>query len=367
MGAVSSAGADKKTLWQKTLNQESSIQVGLGKITIPNDSQKERALFYSLCAAKEAMEQAGWTEFNENDGFLLATTTGLVSTWDEKLIGYFQGITPLDSVMEAFQNERLGILLDKICGALNFKGKRQLLTTACSASTHALGLAALWLKTGQVKRVLVGGIEIISPLTVEGFRSFQLLSDTICTPFQKGRKGINLSDAAAFLCLENTPSSKPLAELAGVGFSTDAYHMTAPHPEGEGSFRAMKAAIQMAGILPSEISWVHAHGTGSEHNDLSEGKALERLFEGNTPPVTSTKAVHGHSLAASGALESILCVMALQEQKIPQTLGLTEPDERIKINHATTSSLPLHFILKNTLGFGGANGSLVFKKEGESK
>lgn len=364
MGTISSSGANSKELWENTLNQKSGIKEGLGRISkdILGESNQELPLFCSLVALREATKNAGWAQLNDSDGFILATTTGLASTWDSKLIQYFNKERSPEELMPSFQNERLGILFDQICESIHFTGKRQLLTTACSASTHALALASLWLRSGKVKRVLVGGIEIISPLTIEGFKSFQLLSKETCTPFNSGRKGINLSDGAAFICLESS-SDKALAEIAGVGFSTDAYHMTAPHPEGRGSFLAMKAAIQMACILPNQIDWVHAHGTGSEHNDLSEGFALHRLFEGKTPPVTSTKAIHGHSLAASGALETILCVQALQNQMILSNTGLTSPDPRIQIHFSKTNKKEnLSYILKNTLGFGGANGALVFKK-----
>lgn len=374
MGAVSCAGSNADALWENTLHQKSAITGGLGKIPhsifcelekkYPKDAKKSLPLFYSLCAIREALANSGWESFNEDDGFILATTTGLVSTWDAPLCQYFRNEITQEELMPTFQKERLGILFDEICEEIQFKGKRQLLTTACSAATHAIALAHLWIRSGKVKRVLVGGIEVISTLTIEGFRSFQLLSTETCTPFNSGRKGINLSDGAAFICLETSPE-KALAEVAGVGFSTDAYHMTAPHPEGKGSFTAMKSAVQMAGIQPCEINWVHAHGTGSEHNDLSEGVALERLFEGNTPPVTSTKAIHGHSLATSGALETILCVKALQAQMILANVGLTAPDERIKIQFAkNTEQKELNYILKNTLGFGGANGALVFKRRG---
>lgn len=374
MGVVSCAGASVVELWENTLNQKSGISGGLGKIPesiqsslfakYPQDAKKDLPLFYSLSAIREALQTAGWEDFNESDGFILATTTGLVSTWDKSLIQYFKKETSADELMNTLTNERLGILFDAICNEIQFNGHRQLLTTACSAATHALALASLWLRSGKVKRVLVGGIEVISTLTIDGFKSFQLLSQETCTPFNTGRKGINLSDGAAFICLENAPD-KALAEIAGVGFSTDAYHMTAPHPEGKGSFLAMKSAIQMAGIQPNEINWVHAHGTGSEHNDLSEGIALERLFEGNTPPVTSTKAIHGHSLAASGALETILCVKALETQTLLPNTGLTCPDERIKIHLSQAAQATrLQYILKNTLGFGGANGALVFKRAG---
>ncbi|MGZ3721722.1 MAG: beta-ketoacyl synthase N-terminal-like domain-containing protein, partial [Bdellovibrionales bacterium] len=215
------------------------------------------------------------------------------------------------------------------------------------------------IREGKVKRCLVAGAEVLCDLTVEGFRSLQLLSNAPATPFDKDRGGINLSEGAAFICLEAV-SERPLAELSGFGFSTDGFHMTGPHPEGDGSFRAMNSALEKASVLPSEVTWAHAHGTGSLQNDLSEGLAMARLFGAQTPWVSSTKWTHGHALAASGALECALDVRAIQEGTILHTRGLKNPDPKIPVKHLTEDlRTPIRHILKNTLGFGGANAAIV--------
>jgi 3-oxoacyl-(acyl-carrier-protein) synthase len=218
----------------------------------------------------------------------------------------------------------------------------------------------MWIRTGKVKRCLVGGAEVLCALTTEGFRSLQLLSTEPATPFDANRKGINLSEGAAFLCLE-ADASRPLARLSGFGFSTDGFHMTGPHPEGEGSYRAMRDALTKAGLQPHDIDWVHAHGTGSQANDTSEGLAISRLFaDENRPYVSSTKWFHGHALAASGALETALVISAMNSQRVLHTRGLKTPDPRVKLKHPEHDiMMPVKHVLKNTLGFGGANAAIV--------
>ena len=377
IGSVSPAGLNPDDLWLNTLNERSAIQNGLGYLTnnqlqelksSANASNKPelnlKPILATLAAMKQAMHQAGWTQLNPNDGFIFATTTGLVSTWDHSLISYLNGKINADTFFTEFDRERLSVMFDIICTELSFDGRRQLISTACAAGTHAIALAALWLKTGKVKRCLVGGTEVLSTLTVEGFRCFQLLNPQTATPFNKNRMGINLAEASAFLCLETEPSLA-LAEISGLGFSSDAYHMTAPHPQGKGSMLAMKQALTTAHLQPDDISWIHAHGTGSTHNDQSEALAIFNLFGEQSPLVSSTKAIHGHTLATSGLLESVLCIKALENQTLLRTYGLNEPDEQLQVNHPKRSfQTPLRHILKNTLGFGGSNGALVISRVG---
>lgn len=379
LGAVTCSGSNPDTLWENAARGWSGIQNGLGAISSEAVAQlrdpflkefphHEKSLFiappllFTLTALRQAMQAAGWDSLNPDDGLIFATTTGHVSIWDEELIRYFQNPQSQDSFYGAFFYERLGLMLEKICEFLEFSGPRFLVTTACSASTHSLALAKMWIESGKVKRCLVGGTEVLSRLTIEGFRSFQLLSQTTARPFDVGRNGINLSEGSGFVCLEKEPERK-LARLSGAGMSTDAYHMTAPHPEGKGSAQAMRMALKDAGITASELSWVHAHGTGSLHNDLAEAVAVSSLLGGKSTPVTSTKAVHGHALAATGILETVLCVKALEHQKILPTTGFSVADPKITLNVVETcQSSSLQHILKNTLGFGGANGAVVISR-----
>jgi len=163
--------------------------------------------------------------------------------------------------------------------------------------------------------------------------------------------------------MEKVPKSKPLAALAGGSFVSESFHMTSPDPEGKGYFQAMSSALEDSGVSSGEISWIHAHGTGSPQNDLAEASAIERLFPDDPPWVSSTKAIHGHMLGASGTLESIICLQSLSRNEIPQSAGEGEEDSQIRIP-ITGSTIPNRnqYVLKNTAGFGGNNSSLVFSR-----
>ncbi len=357
LGAVSCLGGSVDELWSRALAGETGIVDGLGRVT-GFEGPRNRALAFSARSAREAMKQAGWEKLGPEDGLVLATTTGLLLDWDHALTGFSTGALPVEEFRRRFQSQPLGRAGQDLFAELGAPGAFTVLTSACSASTQALGVGAMWLETGRVKRCLVAGVEVLCDLTREGFKSLQLLSCEPSTPFDRDRKGINLSEGAAFLCLEG--GSSGLARVSGYGFSTDAFHMTGPHPEGEGSFRAMSQALRTAGLEPSNIDWVHAHGTGSQANDLSEGFAVARAFGEHRPWVSSTKWLHGHALGASGALETVLLVRAMNEGVILQTRGLKTPDEKIPVRHPESDLRErVRHVVKNTLGFGGVNAALV--------
>lgn len=358
LGAVTCLGDTAGDLWRAAGEDRSGINGGLG--VVRGFEGENRALAFSLKAAEEALSSAGWNSLNPDDGLILATTTGLFLQWDRAFLGYVNGEWTLPDFRRDFMNQPLGELTRLVQKHFGHTGPSTLLTSACSASTQALALGAMWIREGRVKRCLVVGVEVLCDLTCEGFRSLQLLSPEPARPFDQTRKGINLSEGAAALCLDGGDPSSKLAAISGYGFSTDAYHMTGPHPEGEGSYRAMKQALQVAGLRPEDIAWVHAHGTGSQQNDLAEGLAVSRLCASHQPWVSSTKWLHGHALGASGALESVLVVRAMQEGTILSTRGLAQADPQIPVKHPPRDlrEKPKH-VLKNTLGFGGANASLV--------
>lgn len=359
MGLLTGAGEGVDVLWKNAVEQKTLVKDGVFQF-----AKKPSPIEIGVKSAKSAMTQAGWTDLKETDGIILGTTVGQSPLWENQIGSYLHGRVEANLLAEALKTLPLGHLLDNICQQLSFKGKTLLVTSACSASTQALGLAMEWIQSGAVNRCLVGGVEVLSKLTRRGFEALQLLSSDPCRPFDKQRSGINLSEAATFLCLEKNAKNS-LAHISGYGFSTDAYHATSPQPEGAGSYRAMKEALEHAQLLPEDISWIHAHGTGSNANDYAEGVAISTLF-GKTP-VTSTKGVHGHALGASGALETSLCVLALQKQQILPTTGLTEKDSKIPISPASEStSLEIKHIMKNTLGFGGNNAALVLSRGNNS-
>jgi 3-oxoacyl-[acyl-carrier-protein] synthase-1 len=363
-GLVSCSGNSPEELWQRIVDNQSGLRQGLGYANRGSDADlSQLALEYSLAAARQAMKQAGWTSLGEDDGILLATTTGHILSWDQSLARLFENQIDMDTFRKSFLTQPLGELLTEITGALGSTRHQQVISSACTASTQAIALATLWLQQGKVRRCLVGGVEVLCDLTKEGFKSLQLLSTEIAKPFEAERRGINLSEGSAFICLEKNPApGRALAQISGVGMSTDAHHMTSPHPEGLGSQTAIQSALRSAQLTGEDIDWIHTHGTGSFFNDLSEGLAIRAVFGEETPYICSTKSIHGHALGASGLIETIVCLQALKHQVLLRSPGLQEPDPQIPVRHSPqpVTATPLKHILKNTLGFGGANAAIIF-------
>lgn len=365
LGVISCVGNSPATLWSAVVEDRSGIENGLGRITSPEIATGVfgRALYFAAKAAKQALNDANIEKLDDDDGLILATTTGQVDCWDTRLIEFLNDSITSSEFASVFQGQSLGKMLDDLQGELHHSGPSTLVASACGAATQAIALGAMWIRQGRVNRCLVGGSEALCPLTIEGFKALRLLSIQPARPFDRDRAGINLSEGAGFLVLEAAKSVRSVAKVAGYGLRTDAFHMTGPHPEGRGAQKAMRIALSRAQLSPRDISWIHAHGTGSDLNDLAECAALEGVFSAEMPPVSSTKSVHGHALGASGAIESVICVEAIRRQLIVKTGGLEIPDPRIAIHHSReTRPLAVNHVMKNTLGFGGINASLIFSR-----
>ena len=372
IGSVSCVGIGADALWKSAVEGRSGIVGGLGwipendihhlKTLFPDAHQLSRSVLIAYAAITEALQHAGWSGLSDDDGLIIATTAGQISFWEDELIRFLHKEIAAPEFAKSIRHQSLGSVVEVVAKLMGFRGRTMLVSSACSAATQAIGLGALWVEQGTVRRCLVGGTEVLSKLTLEGFRSLQLLSPEVSMPFDENRAGINLSEGAAFLCLE-ADAQRALARVTGCGFSTDAYHMASPHPEGKGCYTAMKGALDRAGIEPAAVSWVHAHGTASRANDSAEGNAISQLFGKPGPWVSSTKGIHGHALGASGAVEAVLCVQALRHQIVPATHGLKNPDATIPVRHPEkTMSFELRHVLKNTLGFGGNNAAIVLSK-----
>lgn len=329
----------------------SYIENGFGRLDHPTDS-------LAIDCARDALALAGVCELGDRDGLILATTTGNAMEWEPGLIAFIEGN---QKTFPQFPLLPLGTLLEQLANSLNFRGHRQLVTSACAAGIHAITIAAEWVRSGRVDRCLVGGTERLCQLVREGFDSLKLLTRDRCRPFDLRRSGINLAEGAAFLLLDSKPNSRTLGRIGGSGASLDSHHMTAPHPEGEGSLSAMKEALEKSGLSPSDVDWIHAHGTGSRQNDQSESIAIGRLFDGHpTPPVTSTKGAHGHFLAATGIVEVQLVLESIRRGRILGTTGFSDVDPELVLQvQRESKELSIRHVLKNILGFGGSNGALV--------
>ena len=238
------------------------------------------------------------------------------------------------------------------------------LSTACSTGLHAVGMAKRLVEQGEFDACLALGADALSMLTIRGFSSLMLIDPSGCKPFDALRAGTSLGEGAGAMLIASEHSAKklgaqPLARVAGWGASADCHHMTAPHPEGLGAQKAMRAALAEAGISVSDVGAIATHGTATPDNDKSEIAAMRAVFK-RTPPFFSLKRTLGHTLAASGILESVFSVCALREGIVPPTAGFLQPDPAIGLSPSGPGRRIKCPILKNAFGFGGNNASAVF-------
>jgi 3-oxoacyl-[acyl-carrier-protein] synthase-1 len=217
-----------------------------------------------------------------------------------------------------------------------------------------------------VDAVVVGGVDSLCLTTLYGFQSLQLTARGPCRPFDAARDGISLGEAAAFVLLERPGDDVDPAAvvLLGVGESCDAWHLSAPHPEGRGAILAMQAALADAGLEPKAIEYINLHGTGTPSNDLAESRAVAAVF-GTTVPCSSTKGATGHALGAAGALEAVVCALALEHGLLPAGLNVATPDPALELNYLRhNAARPVSRVLSNSFGFGGTNCSLILGRSG---
>ena len=228
------------------------------------------------------------------------------------------------------------------------------------------GSARRMLETGLIDAAVVGGVDTLCLTTLYGFNSLELLAPGPCKPFDVKRNGISIGEAAAFAVLERDSASHAdddAIRLLGVGESSDAYHMSSPHPEGLGARMAMQQALASAGLDARDIGYVNLHGTATPSNDASESRARTSLFD--RVPCSSTKGATGHTLGAAGALEAVIAALALRHQMIPAGANTSEPDPALGLDYVLASrGAPLRAVLSNSFGFGGTNCSLVFGRKG---
>jgi 3-oxoacyl-[acyl-carrier-protein] synthase I len=245
------------------------------------------------------------------------------------------------------------------CG---LQGPAVAVSCACASSAMAFGSARRMLEAGLIDAAVVGGVDSLCLTTLYGFHSLQLSSATPCRPFDVARDGISIGEAAAFALLERVPEQPDDGSvlLLGIGESSDAYHISTPHPEGLGARRAMQAALAAAALDPGDIDYINLHGTGTPHNDRSESQAVTSVF-GPTTPCSSTKGATGHTLGAAGALEAVISVLALRHGLMPGGVHTNEIDPTLTAHYIRDNRhAPIRRVLSNSFGFGGTNCSLIF-------
>lgn len=259
-----------------------------------------------------------------------------------------------------YSKQEMGETASFLGAAIDVTGPIFGISTACSSGAKALASARRLIRSGICDAVIAGGVDTLCKLTVQGFSSLEAVSEEQCNPFSANRKGINIGEAAALFIVSKETSE---IELAGVGESSDAYHISAPDPSGQGAINCMTAALNDAKVSASEINYINLHGTATELNDQMEAKAVAEVFGSHTP-CSSTKPFTGHTLGAAGALEAAICWLALQENMIPRHLWDNCQDNKLpKINLSNTEQKrTLHYALSNSFAFGGNNISLILRK-----
>ncbi|MDT0294379.1 beta-ketoacyl-[acyl-carrier-protein] synthase family protein [Mesonia ostreae] len=332
-------------------------------LDLPKIHYFTRAALLGAYAAKQALQQANLTTDFKQVGFINGTSVGGMDT-TEKLYSKFKNKSENFPFIKA---QHPGFTTNEIANYLGINGTVSTISTACSSGANAMMMGARLLKQNRLKQVVVGATDCLSKFTLNGFHSLRILSSELCKPFDEYRNGLNLGEAAAYLVIETEEEAQRrgqpiLAYLEGYANANDAYHQTASSATGEGSFLAMQNALQEAELLPKQIDYINAHGTATPNNDLSEGIAIQRLFD-KIPPISSTKAFTGHTLAAAGAIEAVYSILGLQHQCVFPNLNFKEQMADLKFSPQTTfKEQKVEYVLSNSFGFGGNCSSLIFSK-----
>lgn len=391
-GIISAIGNNKEEVLQSLLQEKSGVaemrylqsehtELPVGEVkysdqemrdllNLPADKPANRTSLMGTLALKETIAEAGLTEEElKSLTFISGTTVGGMDYTERCFLQM-----PED-------DEALKVLATHDCGSTSLlqaeyfgmdTSKVMTTSTACSSAANAMIVGSNLIKTGQADIVIAGGSEAITKFHLNGFNTLMILDHEQCRPFDETRKGLNLGEGAAYVVLESAASVrrrgvKPLAVLLGYGNACDAFHQTASSPDGEGAYLAMEDALKMSGVSADSIQYVNAHGTGTPNNDSSESAALRRVFGDAMPLVSSTKSYTGHTTSASGTVEAVICMLALQHQFAPANLGWKNQMSDGITPTVGNPSCQLDYIMCNSFGFGGNDSSLILGKYDESQ
>lgn len=344
------------------LSEEELIE----RANLPKGEPYTRATLIGIIAANEAVKNAQITDMAEyKTGLISGTTVGGM----DKSEMFYKDLLSTTNHIEYIETHDCGDSTERIADYIGVKDFVSTTSTACSSAANSMILGTRMIKNGMLDRVVAGGIESLTKYHMNGFNTLMILDREQCKPFDENRQGLNLGEGAAFLVLESEEmvkksGKKVLAELTGYGNSCEAFHQTASTPEGKGAYAAMKEAIDRSGLKPEDIDYVNAHGTGTENNDLSEGRAIENIFGDNIPKVSSTKSYTGHTTSAAGGVEAVISVLTLQHNMIFPNLNFKTQMKDLKFKPVTEllENVKVDHVLSNSFGFGGNNSALIFSR-----
>jgi len=382
LGAVSPFGAGVKAYWAGlaagacairplTLFESDGFRCRIAA-EVPEltagSPRRSRADRLALGAALEAIDDAGLADADRGETALVtgAVGGGMLEA-EEWYWARARGEAPppgaaLRAILPGSHAETLG-------HRLGLGGPRHTVVTACSSGSVALAEAAELIADGVVDVAVAGGVDAMTRMCFMGFNTLKLLDPEPCRPFDKDRRGMSIGEGAAFVVLEAVERARArgariYAELAGHGMTTDAFHVTAPEPEGEGMARAMRAALAAAGVTAGAVGYINAHGTATPQNDRIEARAIAQVFGEGRVLVSSTKSMIGHTMAAAGGLEAVATVLTLTQELIPPTATLVTPDPEVTFDCVprVAREAAVECAISNSFGFGGQNVTLLFRR-----
>lgn len=382
-GAISAIGLDVPSTLESLVNEKTGISQGkqpfserflVGEIPLTNSELIERFKLRTTgsrtgilgcIAAKEAFKHhANHAEIRT--GIISGTSVGGM---DKSEIEYKKYLDTGNHNPENYAHHSSGNSSEQIAAELGVSDFVNTISTACSSAANALMMGARMIQQGVLDRVVVGGTDALTEFTISGFRSLMIFDEAWCRPFDESRKGLNLGEGAGFLVLESDRSieitkNEPIAKLIGWSNASDAYHQTASSPDGQGATKSMREALAVAQINPNQVDYINAHGTATPNNDLSESQAIIRVFGNTIPPFSSTKAFTGHTLAASGGIEAVISILAIQNKLVFPNLNHRNVIEETKLMPVRSVNRleKLDIVLSNSFGFGGNNSTVLFSR-----
>jgi 3-oxoacyl-(acyl-carrier-protein) synthase len=381
LGVICAIGNDAKSVLSSLRNGESGIgamkylqtkhrELPVGEVKLSNDEMKQilgidtslpisRTSLMGAIAIRQALDNAGITSIEGKRVALISGTT--VGGMDISELHYEQ-MQSDKSLSFLLQGNECGKSTEEMAELLNLHGVECCtISTACSSALNSIILGSEMLKRDEVDIVIAGGSEALSRFHLNGFNTLMILDKERCRPFDATRAGLNLGEGAAFVVLEKCKDNA-LAYITGYGNRCDAFHQTASSDNGEGAYLAMRDALEMAKMNASDISYINAHGTGTPNNDMSESQSIKRVFGDHIPYVSSTKSYTGHTTSASGSIESVICILALQNNFVPANLGWLNRDENAITPTMGCEGIELNNVICNSFGFGGNDSSIIISK-----